>query len=140
MADLFRQRCLVEGRSLLWSQHSAWTIENISALWDAFIGHPDTGKRSFFEKWHDQLSELPKDVHRVAADVIAFYHLFPSNVGRESKLADVKRVVNWKLAQEQPDLEFLEQAYATAGNCQVTVKRLCEGKQPFIHSNIAPAK
>ena len=115
-ADLFRQRCLAEGRSLLWPQHRAWTAQNISALWDAFIEKPDTGKRSFFDKWHDQLAAQPNDVHRIAADVVAFYHLFPGNVGRDAKLRDINTVISWKFAQEQPgpDLEILEQAYSTS--------------------------
>jgi hypothetical protein len=94
-ADLFRQRCLIEGRSLLWPEHRVWTVANISSLWDAFIGHPDTGKRSFLEKWRDQLADQPEDVHRVAADSIAFYYLFPSNVGQVAKLANVNSVISW---------------------------------------------
>jgi hypothetical protein len=49
VADLFRQRCLIDGVSLLWPNHKAWTLENLDALWDAFIGQPDQGKRSFME-------------------------------------------------------------------------------------------
>jgi hypothetical protein len=86
VADLFRQRCLAEGQSLLWPQHRVWTAQNISALWDAFIEKPDTGKRTFFDKWHDQLADQPGDVHRIATDVVAFYHLFPGNVGWDAKL------------------------------------------------------
>ena len=37
MADEFRTRCLVEGRSLLWPEQTAWTTQNISALLDAYI-------------------------------------------------------------------------------------------------------
>ena len=111
-ADLFRQRCLREGHSLLWPHERVWTVANISALWDAFIGHPDTGTRSFLEKWHDQLADQPEDVHRVAADSIAFYYLFPSNVGRDIKLANVNSVISWKLQGDQPDLHLLERAYS----------------------------
>jgi hypothetical protein len=80
--------------SLLWPQHRVWTPQNISALWDAFIEKPDTGKRSFFDKWHDQLADQPEDVHRLATDVVAFYHLFPGNVGRDAKLRDVNTVIS----------------------------------------------
>jgi len=70
-ADLFRQRCLVDGTSLLWPNHPAWTVPNLDALWDAFIGQPDEGKRSFMEKWRDQLAGQPPDVHRVVATLQA---------------------------------------------------------------------
>ena len=78
VAGQFRARCLGEGKSLLWPQHASWTPDNLSALWKAFIEHPDEGKRTFLEKWHDQLLNEPEDVHRIAADLMAFYHLFPS--------------------------------------------------------------
>jgi len=68
VADLFRERCLKEQKSLLWPDKNAWTLDHLDALWDAFIGHPDEGKRSFMEKWRDQLAGLPPDVHRVAVD------------------------------------------------------------------------
>jgi MoxR-like ATPase len=113
-ADQFRQRCLVERHSLLWPQHRVWTTANISSLWDAFIGHPDTSRRTFFEKWRDQLADQPEAIHRIAADTIAFYHLFPSNVGHETKIADVRRVISWKLDRDQPNFELLERAYSSS--------------------------
>lgn len=102
VADLFRQRCLVGDASLLWPDRTAWTLANIDALWDTSIGRPDEGKRSFMEKWHDQLAGQSPDVHRVAADVMAFYYLFPSNIGLVAKLAGVREVISWKLAEDPP--------------------------------------
>src|SRR5207244_242871 len=65
-ANAFRRRCLGEGRSLLWPQSRAWTPQALTVLWDAFIGRSDLGERTFFEKWHDQLSGLPPDAQKVA--------------------------------------------------------------------------
>jgi hypothetical protein len=114
VADLFRQRCLLDQTSLLWPGKHAWTIENIDALWEAFIGRPDEGKRPFFEKWRDQLADQSLDVHRVAADTMAFYYLFPSNMRASAKSEAVQEVVAWKLAAEgdPPELDLLNAAFA----------------------------
>jgi hypothetical protein len=61
VADLFRQQCLVAQGSLLWPGTSAWTPANLDALWTAFVEQPDEGKRSFMEKWRDQLAAVPHD-------------------------------------------------------------------------------
>lgn len=112
VADLFRNRCLLEGASLLWPSELVWTIENLTALYDAFIRDPDTGEDTFYIKWERQLKRLPPTVHRIATDVIAFYLLFPMNIGAERKLADIRTVISWKLADDTPDLAILEKAFA----------------------------
>jgi 5-methylcytosine-specific restriction protein B len=116
-ADLFRQRCLIEGRSFLWPEHPAWTIATIDALVDAFMGHADYGNRTFLEKLHDQLAEQPDDVLRVAADVLAFYFLFPGpeTVGREKKLESIQAIVDWRpesLRIAPSERSMLETAFA----------------------------
>ncbi len=112
VADLFRQRCLIERRSLLWGESAVWTPDNLSALWDAFDKSRDESDRSFFDKLRDQISEQPPDVHRVAADILALYHLFPSNIAAETKLNNVKTVISWKLQGDLPDFLLLEKAYS----------------------------
>jgi len=111
VAECFRQRCLVQGKSLLWPKSSAWTLASITALRKAFIENPDTGKRSFIEKLHDQLLGDSEDVHRVAADLIAFYYLFPSNIGIDAKLKELNEITSWKLSEDKPDFSALKDAF-----------------------------
>lgn len=114
-AERFRDRCVGEGRSFLWPGEHAWTPETIDSLLEAFTGeNADTGDRTFVQKWEDQLADEPETVHRVAADVMAFYFLFPSNVSRSKKLQVVREVIGWKLQSDAPDLAFLEQAYSAS--------------------------
>lgn len=112
-AALFRQRCLSEGTSLLWPNSRAWTRQNLDGLRDAFVGHPDTGDRGFIDKWHDQLADQPADVHRVAADILAFYYLFPAadTASQQNKIKKVMTVANWKLKDDPPDQGFLERIF-----------------------------
>lgn len=113
-AQLFREKCLGDGMSLLWPDAQAWTAQNVGALWEAFVGNPDEGNRPFLEKWHDQLSDESDDVHRVAVDLLAFYYLFPSNIGRPRKLEVAEEVAGWKLENDPPDLGLLERTYASS--------------------------
>ena len=100
VADTFRTRCLSEHRSLRWPEHQAWTKRNLDAIWDAFVEHPNLGKETFLQKWKGQLQDQSKDVHRIAADVVALYYLFPGNVGPERKKAAVQEALSWKLGEE----------------------------------------
>ena len=59
VADLFRQRCLVAGQSLLWPDHRAWTVGTIDALVDAFMGREILGEGKFLDKLRDQLANEP---------------------------------------------------------------------------------
>jgi hypothetical protein len=111
VADFFRERCLVQGKSMLWPQHTAWTLQNASALWAAFVDHPDTSQRTFIEKWHDQLLNESEDVHRVAVELIVFYHLFPMNIGFQAKSKELDTIINWKLSEDKPDLTLIHQAF-----------------------------
>jgi MoxR-like ATPase len=100
VADLFRQRCLVAGQSLLWPDRHAWTVGTIDALVGAFVDRDDSSEGTFLAKLHDQLAKESDDVLRVAADVLAFYFLFPSSksVGRRRKLDTIQTIVNWRPA------------------------------------------
>lgn len=112
-ADLFRDRCLVQGRSLLWPDVPAWTMPNIDSLWTAFIDNPDEGKDSFAVKWRRQLDGLSDDVHRIAADVTALYYLFPNAVGTHVKVKGLREVLNWlpESEREPPGLPAILTAF-----------------------------
>lgn len=114
-ADTFRVRCLTGRKSLLWPDRVVWTPETIDRLIAAYIDRPDETSRPFLDKWHDQLLDQPDDVHRLAADVLAFYYLFPTNVGANTKLQRIKTLLNWRLQDDQPDLALIEAAFAATG-------------------------
>jgi hypothetical protein len=114
VADLFRERCLRDGTSLLWPEEHAWSVANLTALWNAFLGHPDSSDLAFSEKWAKQLKNEPDDVHRIAADILAFYYLFPTTdwIRPEKKLQQVMAVVGWRLGGQPPGIDLLKQAFA----------------------------
>lgn len=95
VAELFRQRCIVGDRSLLWPDERAWTVSNLQNFWDAFVGQPDDSSKSFMEKWADQLAGQSDNVIRIAADITAFYGLFPvkQSLGSATKANLVRQVM-----------------------------------------------
>ena len=118
VADLFRERCLVNDRSLLWPEISAWTLDNISTT-NGFLDMTQSssgGYDAFMTKWGEQLADQPKDIHRIGVDALAFYHLFPTDIGYERKIDRVKAALAWKLADEAPDLNLLQRAYSSGAN------------------------
>jgi hypothetical protein len=107
VADLFRQRCLVESQSLLWPDHNAWTLENLDSFWAAFVEQPDDSSDSFVTKWARQLRDQSDAVHRIAVDLAALYGLFPSGgtggigpVAKKNLINDTRQI---RLGNSNPD-------------------------------------
>jgi EVE domain len=112
-ASLFSERCLRHGMSLLWPRSHAWTVENLERLSAIFRRAPVAAGGGFFASWQVRLACESVDVHRIAADLVAFYYLFPSGCSATHKLESLKKVIGWKLANEMPALAFLDRAYAS---------------------------
>jgi 5-methylcytosine-specific restriction protein B len=115
VAGQWRERCLEQDGSLLWPdlEERTWTVENLEALLDAFIGNPDDGSDSFTEKWRRQLGDQAEAVHRLAADAMVVYSLFPSNrvISPGKKIELVNEVASWKVGLP-PASDSLRAAFA----------------------------
>lgn len=94
-ADLFRERCLRGDGSLLFEGASLWTSANLDKLHEVFVAAPDEGDRSFIDKFRDQVKPNGQPLVRLAAEVLAVYFLFPSNVGASRKRELVGEVLSW---------------------------------------------
>jgi hypothetical protein len=116
LADKFRQNCLVEGTSLIWPSQPSWSVENINRLDQLILGNPDLGDRDFFAKLRDQLAGASDDIHRIAADVLAFYFLYPmTNPGPNKKREGLDTVISWRLKDDQTDLSLVSKAFGEDG-------------------------
>lgn len=94
-ADAFRNNCLLRDGSLLFEQASLWRPELLDSIHKAFVATPDEGDRSFIDKFRDQIKPAGTDVIRLAAELLAVYFLFPSNVGGFRKRQVVNEVLDW---------------------------------------------
>jgi 5-methylcytosine-specific restriction protein B len=91
----FRDRCLMNDGSLLFENASVWTAANLDRLREKFIDAPDSSQGSFREKFEAQLKGESQAVKRLAAEALAVYFLFPSNVGSLKKRELVGEVLKW---------------------------------------------
>lgn len=94
-ARAFRDRCLMADGSLLFGDAPVWTSANLDRLREKFIDAPDESERSFREKFKDQLRNESQAVKRLAAEALAVYFLFPSNVRARKKTELVSEVLGW---------------------------------------------
>jgi 5-methylcytosine-specific restriction protein B len=94
-ADAFRNNCLLRDGSLLFEQASLWRPELLDSIHKAFVATPDEGDRSFIDKFRDQIKPAGTDAIRLAAELLAVYFLFPSNVGGFRKRQVVNEVRDW---------------------------------------------
>jgi 5-methylcytosine-specific restriction protein B len=94
-ARQFRDRCLSADLSLLCDEQ-LWTAENLQRLHEDFVSDPVNGKRSFTEKFREQVTKSGNPaIVRLAAEVVAVHFLFPSNVRGERKRALVAEILGW---------------------------------------------
>jgi 5-methylcytosine-specific restriction protein B len=109
-ADAFRNNCLLRNGSLLFEQASLWRPELLDSIHKAFVATPDEGDRSFIDKFRDQIQPEGTEVIRLAAELLAVYFLFPSNVGGFRKRQVVNEVLGWS-GDNLPETHLLSQAF-----------------------------
>lgn len=84
-AQQFRAHCLLDDDSVFFPGEPVWTIANLKRLRKVFIEDFDGGKRTFWEKYEDQLRDEESDVQRLGVEVLAIYYLFPDTVRPDTK-------------------------------------------------------
>lgn len=94
-ADAFRSKCLLGNGSLLFDGANLWRPDLLDSIHKAFVATPDEGERSFIDKFKDQIKPAGAEVIRLAAELLAVYFLFPSNVGGFRKRQVVNEVLGW---------------------------------------------
>ncbi len=105
-AQLLKQRCFVDHTSYLWPEVAAWSLESINQLGSAMFDHPDEGPGTFLDKLRKQLADYGPNVHRIAADLMVLYELFPDRIGANAKLAAVNSVISSKLIDDPPQMDL----------------------------------
>ncbi len=97
----FRDRCLIDGRGLLFPSRDVWATETIESVFHHLIETPNLGPGTFAEKLQGQLETLDDGAHALAADAIAFYLLYPSEFLPQTKRNQVRQPLEW--AGLEPD-------------------------------------
>ncbi len=93
-AELWRKGCLLAGESVF-SSDPVWTLENVTQLTRYFVENVDEGDGDFFEKLESQLEPAAPQVKQLAAEMLWFMLLCPSNVKPDTKRQAVARIWQW---------------------------------------------
>ena len=94
--DRWRDRCLLGDGSLLFDDQQVWTRDNLARLYGNVIGFPLTDRRSFMEKFREQLGD-DRGLVLLGAEVLAVYYLmvWPGAVTSATKRERVSEVLSW---------------------------------------------
>lgn len=96
-ASEWRERCLIDGKSLLWPGEDIWTAATLDEFKRKFIDRPDVAKDKNFEtKLQEQLKDGSDTLTKLACELLFVYFLFPSSVRRPRKVELIREVAKWK--------------------------------------------
>jgi len=101
-AQQFKQRCLIEQKSLLLDDQLLWTEEHFKALIANYVQQPDVGEGGFYDKLAGQLATCqPLDV-ALMTEVFWIVQLAPTNLLSQTKVKTLERIWNMKPAGTFP--------------------------------------
>ena len=100
-AEQWKTQCLLSGKSVF-SDRPLWIAKNVADLDKYFVNNLDEGEGDFFEKLETQLSSTEPDVKMLAAEMMWFMLLCPSNIGPDKKRESVSRI--WSFSSEVLDM------------------------------------
>ena len=80
--------------------------ENIEDLYTRFNMAPILGSGRFDEKFERQIGDGPRDVVRLAAEVVAVHFLFVSNVSAQAKRSLIGKILSWSGDELASDSEL----------------------------------
>lgn len=90
----WRDSCLRRDGSVL-SDRQLWTSANLDELNRFFVQNLDMGTGTFFSKLEAQLAPTSPTAKQLAAEMLWILYLFPNNIGRETKVAQIRMVWQW---------------------------------------------
>lgn len=102
----WKTKALVQKTSIF-SAAAVWSDENLDALNEHFVENPDNGDGSFMSKLQGQLVSVPVGAKQLAAEMLWFMLLCPSNTGPESKRETVLSIWDWSGADHPPNEPWL---------------------------------
>jgi hypothetical protein len=73
IADIWRTKCLIEGKSLLWNGEDIWSEQNLRDFKKYFTDNPDATQRTFEQKFKEQLEPAGPNVTKLACAAIIAY-------------------------------------------------------------------
>lgn len=94
-AQQFVDAALRRDDSLFTPGRPIWTHEHVQDLYDRFVLHPDTSKRSFVDKFHDQVGDAPPEIIQLAGELLYLHLLTPRDISGQRKRELIDTVLSW---------------------------------------------
>lgn len=76
-ASQWKQRCMLQQRSLFRDDEPCWTVDSLSELERLYVQQPDQGAGSFLERLRTQLSQASPQARQLALELAWLLYLFP---------------------------------------------------------------
>ena len=93
-AEHWRENSLRGGNSVFGVGH-IWSDSNIDAMNRFYVENLDEGEGNFMSKMEAQLEQAPSDAKKLAAEMMWFMLLCPSNVGIDNKWETFNTIWSW---------------------------------------------
>lgn len=94
------------GQGSVFGAGQLWTVDNLKAIDQYFTQNLDTGTGKFLQKLEAQLAPCPVAVKQLAAEIMWFLFLGPSNVSPNTKRSRINTIWAWS-KQPLPANDFL---------------------------------
>ena len=101
-ANNFKQRCLLDQKSLFLDDQVLWTVDHFQTLIDNYVKQPDVGDGGFYDKLASQLATCQALDVALMAEVFWIVQLGPTNLRAPTKVKTLERIWNMKAAAPFP--------------------------------------
>jgi len=91
----------------VFTDENVWTAEALKDLEEHFVNDPIGGRGKFFEKLKVQLEDASAVGVKLAAEMLWFMLIYPSNLTADTKRTSARRVWEWSGADLPEDRELL---------------------------------
>lgn len=88
-------KCLQGDGSLIRDDSTLWTLSNLETINRVFVEALDEDAENFIEAFEAQIRPSGPEICRLAAEILAIYFLFPSNIGQLRKLSQINQILGW---------------------------------------------
>ena len=93
-AEHWRDQALLGGGSVFGSG-SIWSDEHVEAMNRYYVENPDEGEGNFMTKFEHQIEAASAGAKQLAAEMMWFMLLSPSNIGQDNKRETVFTIWDW---------------------------------------------
>lgn len=113
IADQWRNRCLLDDKSLLWPEEITWTVENIARSVALLSARREDERREAATFFRTRLIGEKPAVARLIADAVGIWQLSVGWMKPATRIGTVEAIASAVEEADEPDVETLRAAYSS---------------------------